>query len=155
MTCASISESFTNVCERTLKISLLAALLIVATVTSAVPARAQSSDTWKSVAIIGGSTAAGAIIGNKVGGGRGAAIGAAVGATAGYAIDRKRRQNEYNNYGYGNDGGYYPSNGGYYPNDGYYGNNDPSYGNGGYYGGPHGNGFQSSQNSRHQASRRR
>lgn len=162
MTSARISESLTKFFSKALSCSRLAALLVIATLAAAVPARAQSSDTWKSVAIIGGSTAAGAYIGHRVGGTTGAYVGAAVGATAGYAIDRKRRQNEYNNYGYNNDGGYYPSNGGYYPsngnggyypNDGYYGNNDPSYGNGGYYGGPYGNGFNA--NSKHLTSRRR
>src|ERR1700744_2403947 len=83
-------------------------LLLAGIFTSVVPARAQSSDTWKSVAIIGGSTAAGAYIGHKVAGTTGAYVGAAVGASAGYAIDRRRRQNEtYNaDYPYGDNGGY-------------------------------------------------
>jgi len=83
------------------------------------PASAQSADTWKSVAIIGGSTAAGAYVGHKIAGTKGAYIGAAVGATAGYAIDRRRRQNEsYNaDYPYGDSGPY--ADNGAYPNDGY------------------------------------
>ncbi|MDT8068530.1 MAG: hypothetical protein ROO76_10245 [Terriglobia bacterium] len=136
-----------------------AALLLLAMFVSLAPAQAQaqtSSDTWKSVAIIGGSTAAGAIIGHKIGGPTGAWIGAAAGGATGYAIDRRRRQNEYNNgyYGYnapypqnggyyGNDpnpnsGPYYPSNAPYYPNSGYYGgpgySNGPAYQTTGYYG---------------------
>lgn len=124
--------------------SRFVALAILATFTLAAmqPAHAQSSDTWKSVAIIGGSTAAGAIIGHKIGGSTGAVVGAGVGATVGYSIDRRRRQNEYNQYGY-NDGGYYPNDGGYYPSDsGYYG----GYGNGGPYDGsgyPYPSGFRS------------
>ena len=120
------------------------------------PAHAQSSDTWKSVAIIGGSTAAGAIIGHKIGGSTGAVVGAGVGATVGYSIDRRRRQNEYNQYGY-NDGGYYPNDGGYYPNDGgYYG----GYGNGGPYDGtaypyPYPSGYQSNSYRSTRSSRRR
>lgn len=101
----------------------LAALLLAATLTTAIPAQAQNGDTWKSIAIIGGSTAAGAIIGHKIAGRTGMAIGAAAGATAGYAIDRHRRNNEYNNGHYG----YYGGN-----NNGYYGSNDPYYGNGAY-----------------------
>lgn len=107
------------------------ALLLVASFMSVKPAQAQvSSDTWKSVAIIGGSTAAGAYIGHRVAGSTGAYVGAAAGAATGYAIDRRRRQSEYNSGYYGNNGPY-SSNGGYYPAP----NNDPSYGNGGYYGG--------------------
>jgi hypothetical protein len=97
------------------------ALLLVAAFTSVMPAHAQSADTWKSIAIIGGSTAAGAYIGHKVAGRSGAYVGAAVGASAGYAIDRRRRQNQ--NYD-----GYYGDNGGSY------GNGYPYPGNGGYYG---------------------
>ena len=126
MTHASISQLLTKLSTRAIKSSRLVALLLVATFASVMPARAQSADTWKSIAIIGGSTAAGAYIGHKVGGSTGAYVGAAVGASAGYAIDRRRRQNEnYNSdYPYG-DGGYYGNNGGYYGNDS---------GNGGYYG---------------------
>ena len=128
MTYTSVRGSVLKFVANVIKSSPIVALLLVAMFSTATPARAQSSDTWKSVAIIGGSTAAGALIGHKIGGGTGAAIGAAVGATAGYAIDRHRRQNEYNNeYGYGN-GGYYPD------NSGDYGNGDPYYGNGGYNG---------------------
>jgi len=143
MTFTSISEFLRTLPGRALKSSPLIALLLLATLTSAVPARAQSGDTWKSVAIIGGSTAAGALIGHKIGGRTGAYVGAAAGAAAGYAIDRRRRQNvDYNN-------GYYGDNGGYY------GNNDPYYGNGGYYGngypaanGYPGNGYSARSNRR-------
>ncbi len=126
-----VSEVFAEISSRVLKGSGLAALLLLAMFISLTPAQAQaqSSDTWKSVAIIGGSTAAGAIVGHAVAGRTGTYIGAAVGAGAGYAIDHRRRQNEYNNRYYGNNG--------YYNNSGYYGN-DPYYGNGGYYGGPSG-----------------
>jgi hypothetical protein len=136
MTYTSISKGFTVI-----------ALLLAGMFVTAAPARAQSSDTWKSIAIIGGSTAAGAYIGHRVAGSTGAYIGAAAGAATGYAIDRRRRQNEYNNGYYGNNGGYYGSNDPY-GNGGYYGNNGP-YNNGGYYGGPggypsgYGNGFAS------------
>jgi hypothetical protein len=111
------------------------------------PAQAQSSDTWKSVAIIGGSTVAGAYIGHKVAGSTGAWVGAAAGASTGYAIDRRRRAGEYNQYAYG-DNGYYGN------NDPYYGNNDPYSGNDGYYGGPtngpypYPSGYQSNSNYR-------
>ena len=99
---------------------LLLALAILLAFTSAAiqPAQAQSSDTWKSIAIIGGSTAAGAYIGHKIAGPNGTWIGAGVGASVGYAIDRKRRQNEIYNQGYYDpNAGYYPGpTGGYYPN---------------------------------------
>jgi len=103
----------------------LFAILLLGTVVALMPTQAQAqstaSDTWKSIAIIGGTTAAGAYIGHRVAGRTGAYVGAAAGATAGYAIDRHRRQNEYNNgyYGnYGNYGGYY--NGSYgYPSSNY------------------------------------
>jgi hypothetical protein len=143
MTHASISQLLTKVSTRAIKCSRLVALLLVMTFTSVMPARAQSADTWKSIAIIGGSTAAGAYIGHKVGGSRGAYVGAAVGASAGYAIDRRRRQNEsYNNDNPYGDGGYYGDNGGYYGND------YPYSGNGGYYGDsrntyPYPSGYQS------------
>ena len=158
MTHASISELLRKLSTRAFKSSRLVALLLVATFTSVMPARAQSADTWKSIAIIGGSTAAGAYIGHKVGGSRGAYVGAAVGASAGYAIDRRRRQNEnYNSaYPYG-DGGYYGDNGGYYGND------YPYSGNGGYYGDsrntyPYPSGYQSNSgcgNDPRQVPRRR
>lgn len=45
----------------------------------------------KSVAIIGGTTAGGAIIGGLTGGTKGALIGGAAGAAGGYFIDRNRR----------------------------------------------------------------
>jgi hypothetical protein len=87
------------------------------------PAQAQSADTWKSVAIIGGSTAVGAYVGHKIAGRTGAYVGAAVGASTGYAIDRRRRANEsYSQYGYSyGDGGYYGNYGPYDPNAGNYG----------------------------------
>ncbi len=126
-----ISGMFAKLSTHAMKSCRLLALGMVAIFTSMAlqAAQAQSSDTWKSIAIIGGSTAAGAYIGHKVAGPTGAWIGAGVGATTGYAIDRRRRANEYyNQYG---DGGYYGNNDGYYGNDGgYYGNN------GGYYRGP-------------------
>ncbi len=110
--------------------ALIALLMLVAFIPLASPpAQAQTTDTLKSIAIIGGSTAAGAYIGHKIGGTTGTWIGAGVGATAGYAIDRHRRATEYNNqYGYSSPGPYDP-------NGGYYGNGP--YSNGGYYGGPY------------------
>jgi hypothetical protein len=135
-------DLLTSVSGRALRSGHLLALLLLAAFTSLMPAQAQaqSSDTWKSVAIIGGSTAAGAFIGHKVGGRTGTYVGAAVGASAGYAIDRRRRQNDYNNGYYGNNG-YYPDNGGY-------SGNAPYQNDGGYYGGPenpypYGSGYQS------------
>ena len=121
MTHTRVSELLTKLAARVIKSSRLVALALVAAFTSVAmqPAQAQSSDTWKSIAIIGGSTAAGAYIGHKMAGRTGAVVGAGVGASVGYSIDRRRRANEYNNQ-YG---------------DGYYGN-DPYYGNSGYYGGP-------------------
>jgi len=149
MTYTRVSETFTKITSKAIKSSRLIALAIVAAFTSAAmqPAQAQSADTWKSIAIIGGSTAAGAYIGHKMAGGTGAMVGAGVGASVGYSIDRRRRANEYNQYG--DNGGYYGN------NDPYYGsNNDPYYGNGGYYGGPsngpynpYPSGFQSNSNS--------
>ncbi len=112
------------------------ALLVAFTVVAVQPAHAQTSDTWKSVAIIGGSTAAGAYIGHKIAGPTGTWIGAGVGASVGYAIDRRRRQNQYNNQ-YDPNAGYYPDpNAGYYPdpNAGYYPNGGGYYPDtGGYY----------------------
>jgi len=134
MTYTSIAKTLTNLAAKAIKSSRLIALAIVASFTLAAmqPAQAQSADTWKSIAIIGGSTAAGAYIGHKVGGSTGAWVGAAAGASTGYAIDRRRRENaSYNQYAYG-DGGYYPNDGGYY------GNSGGSYG--GYNGGPYDNG---------------
>ena len=122
MTHTRVSEVLTNVAAHIIKSSRLVVLALIAAFTSVAmqPAQAQSSDTWKSVAIIGGSTAAGAYIGHKMAGRTGAVVGAGVGASVGYAIDRRRRTNEYYDQ---------------YGNNGYYGN-DPYYGNGGYYGGP-------------------
>ena len=117
-----VSELLTKMAARLINSSRLIALALVAAFTSVAmqPAQAQSSDTWKSIAIIGGSTAAGAYIGHKMAGRTGAVVGAGVGASVGYTIDRRRRANEYYNQ---------------YGDNGYYGN-DP-YGNGGYYGGPY------------------
>jgi len=152
MTNTRISETLTRLVTRAIKSSRLLALAMVTTFTSLAiqPAQAQSADTWKSIAIIGGSTVAGAYVGHKIGGSGGAWVGAAVGASTGYAIDRRRRSNEYYNQ-YGD--GYYGN------NDPYYGNNDPYYGNGGYggynggsYNGgayPYPAGYQSNTYSRH------
>ena len=127
MTYTSISGLLSKLAPRVITSSRLIALAMIVTFTSVAmqPAHAQSADTWKSIAIIGGSTAAGAIIGHKVAGPTGAWVGAGIGASAGYAIDRRRRANEY----YNSSAGYDDPNGGYYGNGG-------SYGNGGYYGGP-------------------
>lgn len=150
----SISETLTKLATRVIKNSRFVALAMVAifTFVAMQPAQAQSSDTWKSIAIIGGSTAAGAYIGHKVGGSTGTFVGAAAGASAGYAIDKRRRANQYNQYAYG-DNGYYGTNDGYYENNGgYYGNggyNGGSYENGGY---PYPSAYQSS--SRYQDSNR-
>ena len=147
MTHASISELQTKLSTRAIKSSRLVALLLVATFTSVMPARAQSADMWKSAAIIGGCTAAGAYIGHKVGGSRGAYVGAAVGASAGYAIDMRRRQNE--NY-YGDNGGYYGNDYPYSGNGGYYGDSRNTY--------PYPSGYQSNSyyvNDQRQVPRRR
>lgn len=146
MTYSSISNALTKLATRAIRSSRFVALAVIAAFTLAAmqPAQAQSSDTWKSIAIIGGSTAAGAYIGHKVGGSTGAWIGAAAGASTGYAIDRRRRQGEYynqdayyNDGGYGNYGPYNGDNGGYYGNGG---DNGGPYDNGGY---PSPSGFQS------------
>jgi hypothetical protein len=131
MSYTRVSERLTKIATQAIKSSRLIALAIIATFTSVAmqPAQAQSADTWKSIAIIGGSTAAGAYIGHKVGGSTGAFIGAGVGATAGYSIDRRRRANEYYNQSAYGDGGYYGNNGGYYGDGGY--NGGPA--DGGYY----------------------
>jgi len=149
MTSTTFSKNLAYSFARILKSGRMLALAIVAAFATAAiqPAQAQSaaSDNWKSVAIIGGSTAAGAIIGHKVAGRTGALVGAGVGATAGYEIDRRRRANEYYNQSAYGDGGYYPnnypSNGGYYGNGGY---NGP-YDNNGY---PYPSGYQSNYRSR-------
>src|SRR5690349_1656663 len=112
MTYTGIYGSLAGFAARLITTSRLIAFTMVAAFTAVAmqPAQAQTSDMWKSAAIIGGSTAAGAYIGHKVAGRTGAYIGAGIGATAGYAIDRRRRQNEAYNQGY------YPDNG----NNGYY-----------------------------------
>ncbi len=135
MSAATISGSLSKVAARAITSSRLIAIAMVVGFMSVAmqPAHAQSADTWKSVAIIGGSTAAGAYVGHKVAGRTGAWIGAGVGASAGYAIDRRRRQNEYYNQ----------------QASGYYDPNAPYCGNGGYYGGPYGaypNGLQNQSN---------
>lgn len=48
----------------------------------------EERSTGKSVAIVGGSAAAGAAIGGIAGGGKGAALGAVTGGTAGFIYDR-------------------------------------------------------------------
>ena len=118
-----LSERFTKAVIRVITGSRFIAIAVIAIFTSVAmqPAQAQSADTWKSIAIIGGSTAAGAYIGHKVAGRTGAVIGAGVGASAGYAIDRRRRANEYYNQYANGDGGYYGNDGGYYGNGGYNG----------------------------------
>ncbi len=115
-----ISVSLSELATRLITSSRLIALTMIVTFASVAvqPAHAQSADTWKSVAIIGGSTAAGAYIGHKVAGGTGTLIGAGVGATAGYVIDRHRRANEYYNQSTYGDTGYYSPTGGYYGNHG-------------------------------------
>jgi hypothetical protein len=126
MTYTRLSERLRKLAARAIKSSRCVALTMLATFTLLAlrPAQALSADTWKSVAIIGGSTAAGAYVGHKVAGSTGALIGAGVGASVGYVIDSRRRANAYNNqYAYG-DGGYYGTNG-------------PYYGNGEYNGGPY------------------
>ena len=142
----NISEVVKRLAQRVIKAKHVISIALVLTIAlvAAHPAQAQSGDTWKSIAIIGGSTAAGAIIGHKVAGPTGAYIGGAAGAAAGYAIDRHRRNNEYNNGYYNGD---YPNNGGYYPNNGgYYGNAYPS--NGGYYPYQDNNGYYRNQRGR-------
>ncbi|MGH9521361.1 MAG: hypothetical protein ACRD3E_02380 [Terriglobales bacterium] len=151
MTYKGMMESLSAVAGRVFTGSRVIAIALVVAFTAVAmqPAHAQSSDTWKSVAIIGGSTAAGALIGHEVAGRTGAVVGAGAGAAVGYAIDRRRRQNEYNNqYGYyPNNGGYYPSNGGYYPANGGYYPSGGYYPNGGGYGAySGGNGYQSQGN---------
>jgi hypothetical protein len=150
MTYTRVSERLTKLADRAIKSSRLVALAMVATFTSVAmqPAQAQSADTWKSVAIIGGSTAAGAYIGHRIGGSTGALVGAGVGATTGYEIDRRRRANEYYNQSAYGDGGYYGNDGGYYGNGGYGGS--PS--DGGSY--PYPAGYQSNNYSANRFSSR-
>jgi len=126
MTYTRLAERLRRLPVRAIESSRCVALAILAafTLLAMRPAQAQSADTWKSVAIIGGSTAAGAYVGHKVAGPTGALMGAGVGASVGYAIDSRRRANEYNNqYAYGNGG--------------YNGTGGPYYGNGEYNGGPY------------------
>ena len=138
MTYTSITGSLSELATRVITRSRLIALAMIVTFTSVAmqSAHAQSADAWKSVAIIGGSTAAGAYIGHKIAGPTGAWIGAGIGASTGYVIDSRRRANEYYNQAAYGDTGYYDPNGGYY-------------GNGGYDGGPYdGPGFPGALQSR-------
>jgi hypothetical protein len=132
MTYSKLSERLSGSAGRLISRSSFIALALIVTFamlgTPSAKAQSVSSDTWKSVAIIGGTTAAGAIIGHKIGGSTGTWIGAAAGAAGGYAIDKHRRNNQYYNNGYGYNG--YSN-----PNAGYYGNSDGYYGNSGYNGG--------------------
>jgi len=161
MTCTSISERTTNFSARAISSSRLFVLLLAAMFASVLPAHAQSNDAWKSAAIIGGSTAAGAYVGYRVGGSTGAYIGAATGAAAGYAIDQRRRQAEYNNGYYGDNGDYSPNDGGGYSGDDYpqsrrsgrRGNYPQSGDDGGYYGGSP-NGYPADYRSNFNASSR-
>ncbi|MBV9072074.1 MAG: hypothetical protein JOZ10_00465 [Acidobacteria bacterium] len=162
MTHTSFSASLVSFGARALRSGRLLMLALLASFTTAAmqPAQAQSADTWKSLAIIGGSTAVGAYVGHKMAGTTGAMVGAGVGATVGYKIDQRRRANEYSQYGYnGDNGGYYGNNGGYYPdNGGYYGNggyDNGGYGNGGYGNGGYGypSGFRSNYTSRRSSKR--
>jgi hypothetical protein len=141
MACIGVGKNFLVFSSRVFQSSFIAVALIAAiALLGTQPAQAQTADTWKSVAIIGGTTAAGAYIGHKLGGSRGALVGAGIGGAAGYAIDRRRRTNRYNQYGY-NDGGYYGSPDGYYEDSGYYGNsgNYGPYDEGGY---PYASGYR-------------
>jgi hypothetical protein len=54
----------------------------------------QERSAGESVAIIGGSAAAGAVIGGLASGGKGAAIGAAVGGVGGLIVDRATRDRD-------------------------------------------------------------
>ena len=150
MTYSSISERLANFAIGAVKNSrfIAFAIAVMFTFVAMQPAQAQNSNTWKSIAIIGGSTAAGAYIGHKVAGSTGTFVGAAVGASAGYAIDKRRRDGQYYNNDAYNQGGYYPTDG-YYGNNGGYngpydgnngGYNGPYNGNGGYSGGPYDDG---------------
>lgn len=53
----------------------------------------------KSVAIIGGSAAAGAVIGGLAAGGKGAAVGAVAGGIGGLVVDRATRDRDRDRYG--------------------------------------------------------
>ena len=165
MTYTRVSERFLHLFAQAMKSTRLLVLALLAAFTSVAmqPAQAQSSDTWKSVAIIGGSTAVGAYVGHKVGGSTGAFIGAGMGATAGYEIDQRRRAGQYYNQASYNDGGYYGNNGGSYGNNGpYNGNGNGGYygnGNGGYSGDPNGgypypSGYQSNYYTNRSSNRR-
>ena len=80
MACIGVCRSFLGSGSRVFQSSFVAVVLVAAmTVLGTRPAQAQNVDTWKSVAIIGGATAAGAYIGHKVGGRTGALVGAGIG----------------------------------------------------------------------------
>lgn len=148
MTYTRLCELLTKLASRAVKNSCLVALAMVATFTSVAiqPVQAQSADTWKSIAIIGGSTAAGAYVGQKIAGPTGALVGAELGTSAGYAIDQYRRRNEYyNQYGYG-DGGYYTNSSGYSGNGAYYG--DSGYYSDAYDGSAYQSGYLTSNRNR-------
>ena len=59
----------------------------------------QERSAGKSAAIIGGSAAAGAVIGGLAGGGKGAAVGAVVGGIGGLVVDRSTRDQDRDRYG--------------------------------------------------------
>jgi hypothetical protein len=59
----------------------------------------QERSAGKSAAIIGGSAAAGAVIGGLAGGGKGAAVGAVVGGIGGLVVDRTTRDQDRDRYG--------------------------------------------------------
>lgn len=59
----------------------------------------QDRSAGKSAAIIGGSAAAGAVIGGLAGGGKGAAVGAVVGGIGGLVVDRTTRDQDRDRYG--------------------------------------------------------
>src|SRR3569832_1088853 len=72
VTYGSLAERARRVITTSRMIAL--ALVVTFTVLAMEPAQAQSNDTWKSVAIIGGATAAGAYVGHKIAGSTGAYI---------------------------------------------------------------------------------
>src|SRR5438093_3449634 len=96
-------------------VSVLAVLVLVGTCLIS-PTYARDGRRYRnnSAAVIGGTAAAGAIIGGLVGGGKGAVIGALAGVAGGALINEASRDRGY--YGYGYHGTQYPyayGNGGY------------------------------------------
>ncbi len=94
MTQTKISGRLSEFASRVVTPSRVIALALVVAFTAVAmqPAQAQTSaDTWKSVAIIGGSTAAGAGVGAVLGGGSGAKRGAVVGLLGGTVYDLATR----------------------------------------------------------------